>query len=212
MESKFMTKKELRINNNDKLIILQPSFKLPNDLEKFTCMFNYNLIDIQPFLLSIENSNLKELRFSFNYKLTEIHALPQSLLINLKKFYCDVNNLTKLPILPNILEVLHCGHNQLTELPKLPNTLKELYCYENKLTHLPELPDTLELLSCGNNPLIQLPVLPDTMELLFCDYTKITELPYLPKKLRYVSCEGNKKINKIGDNLELYKEKHNKSF
>jgi Leucine-rich repeat (LRR) protein len=53
--------------------------------------------------------------------------------VNLKNLYCDNNQLTYLPNLPNSLETLNCSYNKLLYLPKLPNSLDSLFCYCNKL-------------------------------------------------------------------------------
>jgi len=49
----------------------------------------------------------------------------------LKELWCDNNQLTSLPRLPNTLIAMYFGTNQLTSLPRLPNTLKILYCWHN---------------------------------------------------------------------------------
>jgi Leucine-rich repeat (LRR) protein len=74
----------------------------------------------------------------------------------LKFLNCSNNQLTSLPNLPEILEVLYCGGNQFTSLPYLPETLNKLYCNYNKLTSLPNLPETLEYLSIDENPIYEI--------------------------------------------------------
>lgn len=52
------------------------------------------------------------------------------------KYIPDLTRFTK-------LETLFCNDNQLTSLPTLPQNLKLLYCYNNQLTSLPDLPQIL---------------------------------------------------------------------
>ena len=99
--------------------------------------------------------------------LAELPPLPP----NLKKLYCDGNQLTSLPPLPDTLQVLMCGNNRLTELPPLPAGLIELHCERNQLTLLPPLPLTLIELNC--------------------DYNQITELPQIPARLTNLNARDN---------------------
>jgi Leucine-rich repeat (LRR) protein len=105
--------------------------------------------------------------------LAELPPLPP----NLKKLYCDGNQLTSLPPLPDTLQVLMCGNNRLTELPPLPAGLIELHCERNQLTLLPPLPLTLIELNC--------------------DYNQITELPQIPARLTNLNARDNHIIKLI---------------
>jgi Leucine-rich repeat (LRR) protein len=105
--------------------------------------------------------------------LAELPPLPP----NLKKLYCDGNQLTSLPPLPDTLQVLMCGNNRLTELPPLPAGLIELHCERNQLTLLPPLPLTLIELNC--------------------DYNQITELPQIPARLTNLNARDNPIIKLI---------------
>jgi len=69
------------------------------------------------------------------------------------KLYCNHNQLTELPKLPDSLTCLYCSYNQLKELPELPDNLEILYCYNNQLTELPKLPDSITRLTCYHNPI-----------------------------------------------------------
>jgi hypothetical protein len=106
-----------------------------------------------------------------NNQLTSLPDLP-----NVVKLHCDNNQLTALPDLPNVVE-LYCSNNQLTSLPDLPNVVK-LYCKYNQLTALPELPNVV-VLDCDNNQLTSLPDLPNVVK-LHCDNNQLTALPDLP--------------------------------
>ena len=70
-------------------------------------------------------------------------------------------NITKLPELPDSIEILKCWDIKISELPKLPNLLRYLNCAITNISFLPELPKSLEVLGCS--------------------YTNISELPPLPK-------------------------------
>ena len=52
----------------------------------------------------------------------------------LKQLFCDNNQLTSLPEIPEGLEVLYCNNNRLLALPALPNSLESLNCSNNQLT------------------------------------------------------------------------------
>lgn len=54
------------------------------------------------------------------------------------KLDCSFNQLTSLPVLPQLIELI-CSNNQLTSLPVLP-LLTVLNCHHNQLTSLPILP------------------------------------------------------------------------
>ena len=90
--------------------------------------------------------------------------------------YCSSKNLKKIVIFKNKnIKYLYCENNQLTELPELPDSLETLSCKNNQLTQLPELPDSLEILYCSYNQLTELPELPDSLKYLYCENNK---LPY----------------------------------
>ena len=121
--------------------------------------------------------------------LTRLPSLPD----NLQILMCANNQLTRLPSeLPNELIVLQCANNQLTQLPELPYTLTSLSCGSNKLTQLPpELPDKLIELECSNNELRSFPELPDDLEKLLCYNNKLTRLPEPPSTLQELHCGNN---------------------
>ena len=75
---------------------------------------------------------------------------------NLKILYCEHNELTSLPTLPQNLEELYCHNNELTSLPTLPQNLEKLYCFHNQLSSLPTLPESLQILNCYNNPIYEI--------------------------------------------------------
>lgn len=63
------------------------------------------------------------------------------------EIYCENNNLSSLPPLPEYLTVLNCSNNELESLPILPNDLEYLNCSGNKITQLPNYPSKLRELT-----------------------------------------------------------------
>jgi len=110
---------------------------------------------------------------------------------NLRRLYCNYNQLASLPALPSSLEDLSCAYNQLTSLPALPGNLRFLWCVGNRLTSLPALPAGFEVLWCANNQLTVLPALPAGLEQLLCFSNRLTTLPALPASLKYLHCDSN---------------------
>lgn len=109
----------------------------------------------------------------------------------LETIYCDENNLTTLPVLPDTIEYLSCTHNQITSLPELPQSLRALGCTDNKLTSLPPLPSGLELLVYSENSVSQLPVLPSGLRQLDCSKNNMQTLPSVPQYLQALACSDN---------------------
>jgi Leucine-rich repeat (LRR) protein len=99
-------------------------------------------------------NSLSEDILILNVRFRSIKSLPNlTRFKNLQKLYCDNNELTSLPTLPQNLQELYCTNNKLTCLPILPRNLKTLYCFNNELTLLPTLPENLKILSYSNNPI-----------------------------------------------------------
>jgi Leucine-rich repeat (LRR) protein len=106
--------------------------------------------------------------------------------------YCNNNQLTQLPELPQSLECLYCSSNQIIKLPEIPQLLIQLYFPSNNLKQLPfELPQSLTHLYCANNQLIQLPKLPQSLQYLTCNYNQLTQLPKLPQSLFSLTFANN---------------------
>lgn len=78
----------------------------------------------------------------------DIPELPQGLLVLVIRG-CD--KLTRIPDLPDSLQILIVTNNILTSLPELPIGLQVLYCNDNLLTGLPDLPPNLSMLVGHNN-------------------------------------------------------------
>jgi len=75
----------------------------------------------------------------------------------------------------NAITEINYSFKNLSKLPYLPNTLEILDCSNNNLTKISNLPITLESLDCSNNPNLSFLLLPDNIE----DITIInTNLPY----------------------------------
>jgi len=106
--------------------------------------------------------------------------------------WCDSNQLTTLPSLPNSLVMLNCCENQISNIQALPNSLGELYCWNNQLSYLPLLPNTLTRLHCSKNKLISLPYLPSVLTELGCGFNQLSYLPILPNSLISMDCSNNK--------------------
>ncbi|MDO9185394.1 MAG: T9SS type A sorting domain-containing protein [Bacteroidia bacterium] len=120
-------------------------------------------------------------------QLTSLPPLPDSL----QAFYCGSNQLSSLPALPSSLIYLHCAYSQLTSLPSLPSSLQYLNCSGNQLTNLPALSNMLAELECSSNQLTSLPTLPASLFNLFCPNNQLTSLPSLPNSVSYLNCSGN---------------------
>jgi Leucine-rich repeat (LRR) protein len=126
---------------------------------------------------------------TFNIE-TYLNSLPEDIL----EIYISYKNITYIPesiIRFHNLQILYCDNNQLTCLPVLPESLKTLYCYSNNLTCLSVLPKSLQNLHCNNNQLTSLPVLPESLQILSCGYNQLTYLPVLPESLQRLYCEFN---------------------
>ena len=97
-------------------------------------------------------SNYSEDTEEINISYKGLTSLPDlSKFKNLKRFYCNHNQLSHLPPLPSTLQLFYCYDNQLSHLPPLPSTLQELICSNNQLTRLPPLPSTLQYFVFSNN-------------------------------------------------------------
>ena len=85
--------------------------------------------DIERYLNSLSD-DISILDISFK----NIKYLPDlTKFKNLEELYCNNNQLTTLPTLPQNLKKVFCSNNQLTTLPTLPPNLAELYCYNNPI-------------------------------------------------------------------------------
>lgn len=104
---------------------------------------------------------------------------------------CDSNQLSTLPLLPELLTDLWCKHNQISILPDLPETLTLLWCTDNYLNSLPTLPEGLINLGCERNFLTSLPNLPSGLTTLYCEHNQISNLPLLPNSLSFFNCSFN---------------------
>jgi Leucine-rich repeat (LRR) protein len=117
-----------------------------------------------------------------HYHLPQHYYIHNSRLItNIIFNYCDNNNITELPVLPDRLQILYCDNNQITSLQYVPPNLKELNCHGNQLTSLQYAPPYLKELYCHNNQLTSLRYAPPNLEILYCGYNKLTSLVGAPK-------------------------------
>ena len=163
---------------------------------------NINNLDAQKYVNSLSNDIL-----IIDLSRRELTKLPDlSRFTKLQELYCNCNQLTFIPPLPNSLQILSCYNNKLTYLPNLPNSLQELYCLFNKLTILADhLPDSLTILHCSNNQLTSLPDLPNSLKYLNCEKNQLTSLPDLPNSLQILHCENNPKLEKVYPLLNTFK-------
>ncbi|MEI6489476.1 MAG: T9SS type A sorting domain-containing protein [Bacteroidota bacterium] len=137
-------------------------------------------------------TSMQSLDCSFNYTLTSLPTLPNSL----HDLYIDDNSFSVLPLLPNGLSLLSCHTNHITSLPVLPLGLTYLECSYNQLSSLPALPSVLGSLLCGNNQLISLPSLPNSLTDLECMNNKLSSLSSLPSGLTTLIC-GDSLLNSL---------------
>ncbi len=111
----------------------------------------------------------------------------------LEQLHCLDNELTKLPVLPDSVQVIICTSNKITSIAEpLPKSLTELSCQKNSMTSLPKLTDKLESLYCDSNKLTSLPQLPVSLTGITCADNRLTELPALPPYLNTLICGKNK--------------------
>lgn len=111
---------------------------------------------------------------------------------NLTTLYCQNNQLTTLPNLPNTIQRLSCGSNQLVNLTNLPSGLTSLFCQNNSLSNLSNLPTALNFLDCSDNLLTTLPNLSSPLFSLKCSNNRLTALPTsLPSQLGTLHCSNN---------------------
>jgi Leucine-rich repeat (LRR) protein len=82
--------------------------------------------------------------------------------------------------------------NQLKKLPPLPEELKHLDVYQNQLTELPPLPSQIKSLYLENNCLTKLPILPQGLKVLYIAQNQIEDIPNLPSSLIEIHCKNNK--------------------
>jgi uncharacterized repeat protein (TIGR01451 family) len=120
----------------------------------------------------------------------EINDLTGIEYLNVNYLYCDSNNLTFLPNLPNSLFELSCSNNQLTNISNLPSNLTDLSCQNNNLTSLPNLPPYLGSLDCSNNPISELPILPQYLYVLAFSNTNVSVFPTVQENMNSFYCSN----------------------
>ena len=159
---------------------------------------------IEDYLNSLPD-DIEEINVSYKY----LDYLPNlSRFTKLKILYCNNNELTHLPSLPNSLERLDCDVNELICLPTLPESLQILRCEDNKLTFI-AIPISLLYLSWKNNPIYNLindPIFIEAFEFtnvfkLFHVGLKNRDRKKMEKYLKY-KCELPPKIDKLKCELQ----------
>ena len=95
---------------------------------------------------------------------------------------------------------LYYLYEQLTKLPELPNSLQILYCYNNELQELPKLPNLLKELNCNNNLLQELPYINNkhTIEYKFSN----NNIKYVNSKYLELN-DDNKHLKYVLENIDL---------
>ncbi len=121
-------------------------------------------------ILIVQNSNISNLSGIEHFE-------------NLQTLWCNNNQLSSLPTLPNSLTFLKCSNNQLNSLPLLPSSLTSLNCGNNQLSSLSFLPINLEYLDCSQNQLNALPDLPNTLFDLYCNNNQLASLSSVPDSM-----------------------------
>lgn len=101
--------------------------------------------------------------------------------ISLAYLDCSYNQLTELPELSQLLDVLNCENNQLTRFSALPPSLTFLVCNNNQLVELPSLPQLLTTLNCRNNYLVQMPEFSNNLTFLNASYNCLSIIPERPE-------------------------------
>jgi Leucine-rich repeat (LRR) protein len=132
-------------------------------------------------------------------------------LINLKKLYCDDNQLSSLEEIENLvnLEKLVCNKNQLTSLKGIENliNLKDLSCVNNQLTSLEGIENliNLENLSCGCNQLTSLEEIENLNNLkgLRCYNNKLTSLEGIEILVKLIKNKKQMKNNTMYDFMKI---------
>ena len=99
---------------------------------------------------------------------------------------CGSQNITDLSGIENFssLVYLFCNNNQLSVLPTLPNSLIALDCSENQFYSLPSMPTSIDNLNCSYNFLYFLPPLPVFMNTLNISNNQFIDLYQFPDQIR----------------------------
>jgi hypothetical protein len=138
----------------------------------------------------------------------------------------DPGENTKLPPLPNSLEILCCHCVVDTSLEVLPPKLKALSLTGARVDVFPDMPDTLKILELFDCTIYKLPKfptslhtltlsssriwkfsnaeLPDGITDMVCSYMDLMKLPKLPSSLARLNCAGNKlqELPELPESLE----------
>lgn len=189
-------------------------------------MENSNIVNTIPKLLQLDNYDniysiiIKDEIISDEH-LNLIKAYPNKL----KYFVCIGTCITKIPILPDTVEVINCSKNNIKEINpcKLPVLLNKLNCSHNMITTIPSITSGLfEVLNVEYNSIRYIPDdfttsareiniamnhlqgklinLPKNLRNFNCNYNNITHIIDLPEDLETLKCRKNR-IFRIPFNL-----------
>ncbi len=125
--------------------LLEKWYPKKDNLNNFLQSIKFNekgRVEIETLSLSLEG-------------ITDSFYLPR-IIERIRIFKCLVNNLSRLPELPDNLEELDCSFGSIRFLPqKLPSNLKKFRCTDNKISDIPDLPAGLQELNLRGNPLTE---------------------------------------------------------
>lgn len=110
--------------------------------------------------------------------------------------------------LPYNLRILNISNTNITKIPKLPDCVEVLICRQSfDLEEIRNLPSYLRILDCGRSVVRFIGDLPPYLDQLICDNTNIQDLPKLPYGLRHLDCTNCNVGSLNGDiiNIETLK-------
>lgn len=150
-------------------------------------MLDISHLNLTQFPSSVCNLSKLQYLFMSHNKISKINDLS---------FYKDLividlsyNNLTAIPLLPNIVEELVISHNNIENATLKYNYLKRLDISNNKLISLSFI-ESLEILNCDDNKLTKIDTYPQ-LKKLSCERNNISVIHPQPK-LRILYADNNK--------------------
>jgi Leucine-rich repeat (LRR) protein len=173
----------------NKSILNYDKCRLTIDLGKFKKLEKIKLVNLYLYELKNIPSTVDTIDVEYCH-LKKIEKVPCSL----KYFYCNNNEITKLPILKDtILEVLDFKNNNVYSIPYLPNTIKYLIFNNNHIINIPNFPLSLKYLECSRNNIDNIDSIPKDINTIICDHNNIYKLPCLSKLsfLKTLLCNSN---------------------
>lgn len=151
--------------------------------------------------------NLKYVKTTYNYELTDIGGLPNSIVtmsinncsLNILAplqytsasiLNCSINKLSSLPVLSQTMSYINCSTNYITSLPwPLPYGLTTIIADSNLISTPPtSFPSTVISMSLANNSVLSTWYYPFPTSLQYLDLnnTILTSIPTLPSGISYI--------------------------